>query len=320
MKEVSRRIYELGIVPVVKLERPQDALPLGKALCRGGLPVAEITFRTDAAEESIRTLSQTLPEMLVGAGTVHSVRQAETALEAGARFIVTPGFQEKVVRFCQERGVPVYPGCNGTSDLERALDLGLDEVKFFPAEASGGLKVLKSLFAPYGGMRFMPTGGITTENMNAYLSCPQILAVGGSWMVKESLIAAGDFAEVERQTRQAVNTMLGFQLRHVGINSQNEAEARETAELFSGTFGWETRDAGGGFFAGDAVEVVKTPYLGRLGHLAIAANNVDRAKAYLAAKGLPFRENTAQYDGAGRLRLIYLGKELGGFAVHLTQK
>lgn len=319
MKEVSQRIYELGIVPVVKLERPQDALPLGEALCRGGLPVAEVTFRTEAAEESIRTLAQKLPELLVGAGTVHSAAQAETALNAGARFIVTPGFNEKVVRLCRDRDVPVYPGCSGAGDLERALDLGLDEVKFFPAEASGGLKTLKSLFAPYQGMRFMPTGGITTENMNDYLRCPQILAVGGSWMVKESLIAAGNFAEVERQTREAVETMHGFTLRHVGINCQNEAEALETAGQFAKAFGWTVRDAGGGVFAGAAVEAVKTPYLGRLGHLAVAANNVDRARAYLAAKGFSFREETAQYDKAGRLRLIYLQEELGGFAVHLTQ-
>lgn len=317
MKEVSRRLYELGIVPVVKLERPQDALPLGEALCRGGLPVAEVTFRTEAAEESIRTLSQKLPEMLVGAGTVHSVEQAGTALAAGAKFIVTPGFNEKVVRFCLEREVPVYPGCNGTSDLERALDLGLDEVKFFPAEQSGGLRTLKGLFAPYGGMRFMPTGGITTENMNAYLACPQILAVGGSWMVKESLLAAGNFAEVERRTREAVETMHGFTLRHVGLNCRNEAEALGAAEQFAKAFGWTVRDAGGGVFAGTAVEAVKKPYLGRLGHLAVATNNVDRARAYLAAKGFTFREETAQYDGAGRLKLIYLEQELSGFAVHL---
>ncbi len=320
MKEVSRRIYELGIVPVVKLERAQDALPLGEALCRGGLPVAEVTFRAAGAEESIRTLSQSLPELLVGAGTVHNVGQAEAALEAGAKFIVTPGFNEKVVRLCLDREVPVFPGCSGPTDLERALEFGLSEVKFFPAEASGGLKTLKSLFAPYGGMRFMPTGGVSTENLNAYLSCPQILAVGGSWMVKDSLIEAGDFAEVERLTREAVETMHGFTLRHVGINCQNEAEALETAGRFAEAFGWPVRDAGGGVFAGAAVEAVKQPFLGRLGHLAVAANNVDRAKAYLAAKGFTFREETAQYDGAGRLRLIYLEQELGGFAVHLTQK
>ena len=138
-------------------------------------------------------------------------------------------------------------------------------------------------------------------------------------MVKESLIAAGNFAEVERQTREAVAAMLGFQLRHVGLNCRDEAEARETADRFAGAFGWETRDAGGAFFAGSAVEAVKTPYLGRLGHLAVAVNNVDRARAYLAAKGFSFREDTAQYDKAGRLRLIYLQEELGGFAVHLTQ-
>lgn len=320
MNKISQRIYELGIVPVVKLDRAGDALPLAKALCRGGLPVAEITFRTDAAEESIRTVARELPEMLVGAGTVHNCRQAETALEAGAKFIVTPGFNEKVVRLCQERQVPVYPGCNGTSDLERAMELGLDEVKFFPAEASGGLKVLKSVFAPYGGMRFMPTGGISTGNMNDYLACPQILAVGGSWMVKDSLVNEGNFAEVERQTREAVMTMLGFELRHVGINCRDEDEAARTAAEFAGAFGWESRDAGAGIFAGSAVEAVKSPYLGTLGHIAVGVGNVDRARAYLAGKGFTFREDTAQYDGRGRLRLIYLEKEMGGFAVHLVQK
>ena len=178
--------------------------------------MAEITFRTDAAEESIRTLSQKLPELLVGAGTVHSAAQAETALAAGAKFIVTPGFNEKVVRLCRDRGVPIYPGCSGASDLERALDLGLDEVKFFPAEASGGLKTLKSLFAPYQGVRFMPTGGITTENMNDYLRCPQILAVGGSWMVKGNLIKNGEFGKIRKLVKEAVELVASIRGKEKG--------------------------------------------------------------------------------------------------------
>lgn len=204
MHTVLEKIQEIGIVPVVVLEDEKDANSLAQALCDGGLPCAEITFRTAAAEETIRILSKEFPGMLVGAGTVLTTEQVDRAVEAGAKFIVSPGLNPKIVKYCVEKGVLIIPGCSNASDIEIALENSLEVVKFFPAEPAGGLPMLKALAAPYAGVRFMPTGGINAGNVGDYLAYDRILACGGSWMVKNDLIQAGDFAEIERLAREAV--------------------------------------------------------------------------------------------------------------------
>lgn len=204
MNEVFEKLGALRLVPVVKIERAGDALALGQALTAGGLPLAEITFRTDAAVAAISVLCEKLPEMLVGAGTVRSVENATQAVRAGARFIVTPGFNPKVVDFCLEHGIPVVPGVVTPTEVEMGLDRGLDVLKLFPAEAYGGVKLLKALSAPYAGVKFMPTGGIGAGNLRDYLALPQVLACGGSWMAETSLIAQGRFDEITRLTREAM--------------------------------------------------------------------------------------------------------------------
>jgi 2-dehydro-3-deoxyphosphogluconate aldolase/(4S)-4-hydroxy-2-oxoglutarate aldolase len=205
MNEILRRIGELRIVPVIAIDDAADAADLGEALEEGGLPIAEITFRTDAAAESIRTLAKR-EGLLVGAGTVLNVDTAKRAVDCGAKFIVTPGFNPKTVQWCIDNGVPITPGTATPTDVEAALDHGLDVVKFFPAEALGGLKTLKAIAAPYGMMRFMPTGGITLENLAEYLKFPKVLAVGGSWMVARELISSKAFTKITDLTRQAVAT------------------------------------------------------------------------------------------------------------------
>lgn len=200
---VLERLAALRVVPVVVLDRAQDAAPLGRALLAGGLPCAEVTFRTPAAAEAIRELAAD-PRLLVGAGTVVRADQVDIAVAAGAAFVVSPGFSLAVVRRCQQVGVPVLPGVATPSEVMMALDAGLAAVKFFPAEANGGVSALKALSAPFGGMRFVPTGGITAGNLSAYLAVSSVLAVGGSWMVAPALIAAGDFDEVARLTSEAV--------------------------------------------------------------------------------------------------------------------
>ncbi len=204
MNEMMQKIWQLGIVPVVVLNDAKDAPALAKALCDGGLPCAEVTFRTDAAEESIRVISEQFPDMLVGAGTVLTTEQVDRAVAAGARFIVSPGFNPKVVSYCLEKGVPVIPGCITPSEVEQALELGLTTLKFFPAEPAGGLPMIKAMCAPYTSVNFMPTGGINQNNVKDYLAYNRIVACGGSWMVKDSLIKAGDFAKIEELTREAV--------------------------------------------------------------------------------------------------------------------
>lgn len=210
--DILKALSLRGIVPVIKLKRPEDAVPLCTALAGGGLPVAEITFRTDAAEESIRRVHAEMPDMLLGAGTVLTREQVDRAKAAGATYIVSPGLNPNVVKHCQDVGIPVLPGCACPSDIERALELGLDTVKFFPAETLGGLAAIKAMSAPYGGVKFVPTGGIDEKKLPAYLAFEKILACGGSWMVNEKWVDAGDFAAVEQATRGAVDAMLGFSL------------------------------------------------------------------------------------------------------------
>ena len=203
MNDALKTLGSIGIVPVVVLNKADHAQPLAQALVNGGLPCAEVTFRTDAAEESIRLISKNFPDMFVGAGTVLTVEQADRAFNAGAKFIVSPGFNPKVVEHCLKKGYPVCPGIMTPTELEMALGFGLDVVKFFPAENAGGLKMIKAMSAPYTMMKFMPTGGINATNVRDYLACNKILACGGSWMVKGELINAGDFAEIERLTKEA---------------------------------------------------------------------------------------------------------------------
>lgn len=202
MNEVLRRIGEIRIIPVIKIERASDAGPLGEALIGAELPLAEVTFRTDAAADAIRTLAQT--DLLVGAGTVLTIKQVQIAVDAGAAFIVSPGFNPRVVDYCVENNIPVTPGVMSPTQIEMALERGLEVVKFFPAEASGGLKLLKAMSAPYGrAIRFVPTGGINPANISEYLSFDRVLACGGSWMVKGDLIDSGNFAEIKRLCAEA---------------------------------------------------------------------------------------------------------------------
>lgn len=202
--DINAKIESLKLVPVVVLEDAKDALPLAKALIDGGLPVAEVTFRTAAAEDSIRAISEAYPEMLVGAGTVTNLEQAKTAVAAGAKFLVTPGFSDEVTRYAVENDIPIFPGTCTPTEVMQAMSHGLKVVKFFPASQYGGLNTIKALSGPFPAMRFMPTGGINAGNVKEYLANKHIIACGGSWMVKGDLIAAGKFDEIKRLTQEAV--------------------------------------------------------------------------------------------------------------------
>ena len=202
--DVMKKVEELKIVPVVKLDRAEDARPLAEALCAGGLPVAEVTFRTDAAEESIRIMRKEFPEMLVGAGTVTNLDQAARAVEAGAQFIVSPGMSRAVVEYALEKGLAVFPGTCTPTEVIMAMEYQLPVVKFFPAKQYGGLNTIKALAAPFPSMRFMPTGGINADNIQEYLGFDKIVACGGSWMVKDAYINAGEFDKIRELTEEAV--------------------------------------------------------------------------------------------------------------------
>ena len=204
MENMINQIAELGVVPVVVLEDAENAEPLAKALCEGGLPCAEVTFRTAAAEESIRRMSEASPEMLVGAGTVLTTEQVDRAAAAGAKFIVSPGFDPEIVDYCLEKQIPVFPGCVTPSEVAQAVKRGLKVVKFFPAAQFGGVSTIKALAAPYVGLKFMPTGGVSAANLKEFLECKSIVACGGSWMVKGDLVKAGEFDKIRELTSEAV--------------------------------------------------------------------------------------------------------------------
>lgn len=210
MDKILEQIEKIGIIPVVVIDRAEDAVPLAKALCEGGLPAAEVTFRTPAAKDAIKEISRECPDMLVGAGTVLTTEQADAALAAGAKFIVSPGLNPEVVKHCLKKNAVIVPGCANASDIETALSLGLKTVKFFPAEPLGGLKMIKALAAPYVGVRFMPTGGLNAGNIGAYLDTPEIVACGGSFMVDKKLVGKGKFDKITELTRTAADLMLRF--------------------------------------------------------------------------------------------------------------
>ncbi len=203
MKTIEEQFEDLGLVPVVVLEKTADALPLAKALVAGGLPCAEVTFRTEVAAECIKLMTRDYPEMLVGAGTVLTTVQVDQAVEAGAKFIVSPGFDPEIVDYCLEKKIPVFPGCVTPSEVAQAVKRGLKIVKFFPAEQAGSLAMIKAMAAPYNAIRFMPTGGINLKNLKDYLSCDKILCCGGSWMVKNEMILKGEFDKIETLVKEA---------------------------------------------------------------------------------------------------------------------
>ena len=316
--DILEKLSLAGLVPIIKVDDANDAVPLCKALVEGGLPVAEITFRTAAAPEAIRLVKENLPECVLAAGTVLTVEQARQAVESGAGCILSPGFNPKVVSYCVENGIPVIPGCSCPSDIEAALEFGLKLVKIFPAESLGGVKFLKALSGPYVNMGFAPTGGLNESNMLDYLALPKVKCVGGSWMVPSDAVKNKDWAKITEQTKRAVKLMLGLKLIHVGINNASPEDALKNAALMSKLTGLPVKDGNSAAFVGDEFEFCKVKKPGTLGHIAIGTNNIVRAKWHLEYMGFEFDEPS--YNAEGKMTSVYLKDEIAGFAVHLLQK
>ena len=317
--DIIKELSKIGIVPVIKIDDAKDAAPLAKALIDGGLPCAEVTFRTACAKEAIAIIAKEYPEMIVGAGTVLTKTQVDDAIEAGAKFIVSPGFNPEIVKYCQEKGCPIVPGINNPSGIEAALELGLKTVKFFPAEQSGGLAMIKAMSAPYGGVTFMPTGGVSPANVNDYLAFNKIVCCGGSWMVKPEMIAAGDFDGITKLVRQAVDTMLGFKFKHFAINKSSKEEAVEDANKIENIFTIPAKVGNSSTFAGTEIEIMHSQGRGEHGHVGIQTNSVERAVYHLERRGVKFDYSTATYDDKGVMKFIYIAEEINGFAYHLVQ-
>lgn len=316
--EIIERISHIGIVPVVKIINEEDSLPLAKALFNGGIDAAEITFRSEHTLYAIKEISTNLPGMLVGAGTVLTKKQASDAVKAGARFIVTPGFNHEVVKWCIENEVPVLPGISSAAEIETALSYGLKTVKFFPAESSGGAKRIQDLSAPYSDVKFLPTGGIDEANMHDYLSLPSVLAIGGSFMLKEDFICSKNYSAIEELSRRAVKSLLTYELIHIGVNNNSEEEAVKNAQKLCSLFDFTYYHKPKSQFAGKGFEFLNVPGRGSNGHIAIYTPYPERALYHLSKMGiLPIEGTITRNKKTGIINFAYLDLEIAGFAIHL---
>ncbi|MDO5563733.1 MAG: bifunctional 4-hydroxy-2-oxoglutarate aldolase/2-dehydro-3-deoxy-phosphogluconate aldolase [Eubacteriales bacterium] len=317
MNDVDKKIYQSGIIPVVVIDDENKAIPLTNALINGGLDIIEITFRTKKAKEVINIISSNFPDVLVGAGTILNIEQAKEAIECGAKYIVSPGFDEKLVKYCLDNKIPVYPGIQTASELTKAIGYGIQIVKIFPIEEMGGIKMVNALGAAFPNVKFMPTGGINFDNVDDYFKSKKVIAIGGSFIVKKDLIKNNEFEKITSLTKDTINKLLGFNLKHIGINCANEEESISEVKKIEALFGFKERKTSQSYFARNEIEFMNEKGRGTNGHIAIGCNNVDRAYYYLTKRGYEFDEDSKTFDESGNLRLIYLKKEYAGFAYHL---
>lgn len=317
-QNLIERISDIGIVPVVKISDPSDAVPLAKALYEGGLDVAEITFRSAYAPQAIADIKAALPNMLIGAGTISSLEQAQAAVQAGAAFLVSPGFNEAVVKWCIDHEITILPGVSGASEIETALSYGLDTLKFFPAQSSGGAQKLKDLYGPYAQVKFLPTGGINESNLHEYLSLPNVLAVGGSFMLTAEDLNQKNWDAICAKTKQAVQTMLGYELIHIGINHDSQAEAKASTDLLCSLFHFPCYTKPKSYFAGKGFELLFQKGPGKHGHIAIYTPYPKRAMYHLSKQGISFVDDSiTRNKHTGQINFVYLDLDLAGFGIHL---
>lgn len=320
MNPIMERVYEIGIIPVIAFNSVDEAVPLCKALVAGGLPAAEVTFRTACAEDCIKKIHDEVPEMLLGAGTVLTTEQADRAMAAGASFIVSPGFDPNVTKHVIEKGGIMMPGTCSAGEMQQAMNLGCEGIKFFPAEANGGVAMLKNIGGALKTAKWMCTGGINAKNVNDYLAYDQIFAVGGTWMCKSDKIKAGAWDEITAMCKEAVDTMLGLELAHIGINCADDTEAMKTAETLGALLNMAVKPGNSSIFVGKKeFEIMKKPGRGTHGHIAIRTNNVDRAIYHLGLRGVKFDMDSKNVKN-GKTVAIYMADEIAGFAIHLVRK
>ena len=316
--DVLKRMACAGIVPVVVLEDAKDAVPTAKAMVAGGIDVMEITFRTAAAADSIRAVAAEVPEMLVGAGTVVNLEQCKLAVECGAKFIVSPGYDEEVVSWCCDNGVAVCPGCVTPTEIMMALKHGLKVLKFFPANVYGGLGAIKALAGPFGGVKFIPTGGVNLQNVGEFIADSHIHAVGGSWVCPKADIAAGNFDKITELCKESRKALLGFEVAHVGINCADASVCDQVCDAFAAAFDFGVKKGNSSNFASTGVEVMKTMFKGANGHIAIRTNKMTPAIAEMERRGLELDWDSVK--DKENVKAVYFKNEFGGFAVHLLQK
>lgn len=311
---------ESGILPVINIPTMEAALPLAEALIKGGLYALEVTLRSECSLDAIKLIKQTYPEMTVGAGTVLSTKTVDDAIDAGADFIVSPGYDPEVVDYCIEKGILITPGCVTPSEIQSGLKKGLKIFKFFPAELNGGIDAIKLISGPFPEAKFLPTGGINYKNLGTYLENEKIIACGGSYMATADQIKKGDFEGITAACKKAVDISLGFELAHVGINHDDEASAINSAQTIGDIFRMPVKVGNSSVFSGTAVECMKMQFHGAKGHIGFKTNSVQRALDYFKNNNIEVNEETIRYDNKGKLVSAYLKAEVGGFAVHIVRK
>lgn len=315
--DILKNISRIGIIPVIAIDDAAKAVSLAKALADGGLPAAEVTFRTAAAEDAIRAIAREVPDMLLGAGTVLTRDQVDRALDAGCAFLVSPGFNPELTAYAIGKGALMIPGTKTPGEMEQAMAIGLEVVKFFPAELSGGVSFLKAVAGPYKHLKWMCTGGINARNVSEYLSFDQITACGGTWMFQkgsENLIKTENWEEITRICKEAVRIMLGFEIRHIGIHCPNSGKTEHIAQRISELFSFDFQT---GNFSGIACSLDAAK--GKQGQITIATNSVERGVYQLERRGVKFVPETAVVKD-GKLMDICIAESFGGFAVRLIQK
>lgn len=308
-KETLSTLALYGIIPVAVIDDAKDAAPTAKAMLAGGIGAMEITFRTPAAADAIKAVSDSCPDMLIGAGTVVTLEQCQRAIDMGARFIVSPGLDMDVVQWCIEHDIVIIPGCITPSEIMTAMKLGLKVVKFFPANIYGGLQAMKALSGPFAGIKFVPTGGINAQNVGEYIAAPFIHAVGGSWICPRADIAAGNFEKITALCAGSRQSLLGYEVAHIGINAGSSCTVQTAADTFGSAFD----------FVSNTAEVANNQDPSKQGHLVVRTNRLSIAIADLKKKGFQVDIATARYTGE-QMAEVCLKDEIGGFSIHLLQR
>lgn len=319
MDAIKEKIFNCGITPVVVIEDAADAVPAANALLAGGIDVIEITMRTDAGLQAIKNIARDCPDMLVIAGTVLTLEKCKECIAAGAKGIVSPGFDDAIVGHCVDNNILVVPGCVTPTEIQRGMSYGLDVLKFFPANVYGGAAALKSLGGPFTSLKFIPTGGVNGNTVGEYAALPNVFAVGGSWVCGKGDIAAHAFDKITELSKAGRQAMMGFEFAHIGVNMADADASLAAVNTLNERFGFPVKLGNSSNFSGGNMEFLKEPYLGAHGHIAIRTNNIQRAASYLAGMGFSSDPGTAKYKN-GKMIAMYLTGEVGGFAIHLLQK
>ena len=318
-EEILKKIYDSGVLPVIAVNDIEEAVPLAAACKQAGLTAIEITFRTECAAEALKAIKQAYPEMLLGAGTVLTPETVDEAIACGVDFIVTPGFNPDVVKYTISKNFPIVPGVSCASQIEQAMALGLDTVKFFPAEQSGGVPALKAFAGPYKKLKFIPTGGMTIDNFTTYTSLNNVVAIGGSFMINKKHIADKDVDAMVNDIVAVVDRMLNLKLSHIGMNLENEEEALKIANLLQSLLHMPYKNGNSSIFVGNKeFELMKVEGKGKNGHIGIGVSDIDRGIHYLETRGLKFNNDSLVVKENKKIA-IYFADEIGGYAFHLMK-